>query len=153
MAAIPVSLADSSIRLPLEDGAFHVHMTIPFSLIGHFDPSIIQYRPRNTWVARLFGQGRNLSTKTVELAGRHLRQISQQLNGLLFGREEPVRLAVASCDADNWEHLGGSNFLWSFFVGAEDSSNTIDTTGLRCLAVSTRRSRPKAYFARTVTRH
>jgi hypothetical protein len=123
MAAIPVSLANSEIRLPLEVGAFHVHMTIPFSLIRHFDPSTIQCKPRNPWVARLFGQGYSLSSRAVKLAIRHLRQISQQLSGLLFGREEPVQFTVASCDADNWEHLSGSNFYLTFLVGAEDNGN------------------------------
>lgn len=212
MAANPVSLADSSIRLPLEDGAFHVRMRIPFSIIWHFDPSISQCRPRKPWVAKLFGQCDSLPFKTVKLAIRHLFQISQQPSGLLFGREEPVRFSVASCDVDNWEHLGSSNFLLTFSVGAEDNGNTrvlvfeaneklvrgsihfsgeefgekekaawtagwtdlvkpcgrpdsfltpleremrdenlvqyyMDTTWLRCLAVSTRTSRPEAYFA------
>jgi hypothetical protein len=42
---------------------------------------------------------------------------------LLFGREEPVLYAVASCDANSFKQLGGSNFHWTFFVGSEDSGN------------------------------
>jgi hypothetical protein len=42
---------------------------------------------------------------------------------LLFGIEERVRNNNGSCDADNWEQLGGSNSHLTFFVGAEDSGN------------------------------
>ncbi|KAE9373113.1 hypothetical protein N431DRAFT_503866 [Stipitochalara longipes BDJ] len=184
------------------DGGFHVHMTIPLSLIGHFDPRILECRPRNRWLARLFGEGRSIQDKTFRLAIRPVFQIARQLNGLLFGREEPALGSVGSCDADNWEHFGGSNFHLTFFAGAEDDDNarvlvfeaseklvqgSIHFSGeelgeeekaawiaewmrmpgwgepdpfytplqysttIGCLAVSTRRSRPKAYLARTAT--
>lgn len=121
--AIQISLVNNSICLPLDDGAFHVYMAVPFSLIAHFDPSIIQYRPRRCWFAALFGQGRSPGGKAAELALFRLRTISQQLSGLLFGREEAVKYVVASCDADDWEHLGSSNFHWTFFLGAEDNDD------------------------------
>lgn len=118
MAAIPVSLADSEICLPLQDRGIHIHMAIPFPFIEHLDPSIIQF-----WNGGLPGQGSSPRGKTVELATPHLRHISQQLSRVLFECEKPIRYTVGSCNAEDWEHLRRSDFLWTFFVGAENISN------------------------------
>jgi len=42
---------------------------------------------------------------------------------LALRKRERVRYNNGSCDADNWEQFGGSNFHLTLFVGAEDSRN------------------------------
>lgn len=118
MASIPVSLANSSICLPLQDRGIHVHMAIPFPFIEYLDPSIIRF-----WTAELPGQGTSPRGKTVQLAIPHLSHISRQLSRLLFGSDKPIRNTVGSCNAEDLEHLRRSDFLWTFFVGAEDVGN------------------------------
>jgi hypothetical protein len=71
----------------------------------------------------LFGEGHSPQTKTIHLAGRYLHQISDQLSRLLFGREEPTKLAVVGFDVDDWEHISSSKFLWTCFAGTEGSGN------------------------------
>jgi hypothetical protein len=128
---IPVSLVENaSIDLPLKHGPFHVHVTIPFSLlVRDFDPNttrVPQMERPQCWLAtRLFGRRydtpTDVVTKVVMVAYPvYHHQVWPELSTLLFGKEEPRMYSVSGSDAKEWERVGASNLFWAFSRGVAD---------------------------------
>lgn len=128
----PISLiGDEQTHLPLQGGPFHVHITIPFSLlVRDFDPTIplpqVAFRPKRSWMARLFGRrDATLSPeneavlKALTLARPHLCDIWRRLSVLLFDgepEEYPVHTYV-SLDVNDGRTIGTSNLAWVVAAG------------------------------------
>lgn len=125
--AVPVSFVGvNSASLPLEDGPFHVDITIPFSLVMQdSDLTLAQIQSRESWATWLFRRQHKTTpvSRAVQLALPRLRQIWQQLSALLFGREEPTLYAVLACDADHWDRIADSNIFWTVSTGVTNNDS------------------------------
>jgi hypothetical protein len=124
MAADPLSI-DSGVALPLEEGPYHIHITVPFALVvWNFNPKTASpprlWKPRSTHLAtRLFGSRGPILTSPSDRAKHaalpHLRELWKQLSPLLFEQKEtkPAMFSVTSCDVDDWGRVNESTLFWT----------------------------------------
>ncbi|KAK4236516.1 hypothetical protein C8A03DRAFT_16845, partial [Achaetomium macrosporum] len=133
---IPVSLVrNEPISLPLVHRPYHVHVTIPFSLlVKDFDPNTTRVpemeRPQSWWATRLFGRRYKTPTDAAAKAftvayPAYRYEVWPKLSALLFGKEQPVMHSVSGSDTEDWERAGDSNLFWVFSTGVTDDDTDL----------------------------